>query len=173
MEPSQFDELTKALATSTSRRQALKTIAATTIGGILGLGGFGTAFAKCKPVGGKCHDARQCCSGLVCQNGTCVSPCKANGGTCSVNSQCCSGNCSNGICCASGRVGLCNGTCAIPCSDNSQCPSNSACFADTSGGSYCSTFSNNGMTCSTDCDCTTTGTYCFNGTPSPVCSFVA
>ena len=42
MEPNTFDELTKALATATSRRQALKTIAAATIGGVLGLGGIGT-----------------------------------------------------------------------------------------------------------------------------------
>lgn len=34
MEPSKFDELTKALATSTSRRQALKAIAATALGGL-------------------------------------------------------------------------------------------------------------------------------------------
>jgi hypothetical protein len=39
MEPSKFDELTKALATSTSRRQALKTIAATTIGSLPDLAG--------------------------------------------------------------------------------------------------------------------------------------
>src|SRR5258706_11950779 len=38
MGPSKFDELTKLLATSTSRRQALKAITATTIGGVLGLG---------------------------------------------------------------------------------------------------------------------------------------
>jgi acyl-CoA synthetase (AMP-forming)/AMP-acid ligase II len=44
MESSRFDELTKALATSTSRRQALKTIAATTLGSILGLSGLGTAL---------------------------------------------------------------------------------------------------------------------------------
>ncbi len=37
MDPSRFDELTKALATATSRRQTLKTIAAATLGGILGL----------------------------------------------------------------------------------------------------------------------------------------
>jgi hypothetical protein len=50
MEPYRFDELTKALATSTSRRQALKTIAATTLAGLLGLSGIDTAFAK-----PKCH----------------------------------------------------------------------------------------------------------------------
>jgi hypothetical protein len=91
MEPSKFDELTKALATATSRRQALKTIAATTIGGILGLAGIGTAFAKCHDPGHNCEENSTCCSqncciaagqregvccasGQTCQNGTCVSP---------------------------------------------------------------------------------------------------
>ena len=45
MEPTRFDELTKVLATPTTRRQALRAIAATTMGGLLGLGGLGTAFA--------------------------------------------------------------------------------------------------------------------------------
>lgn len=36
MDSSRFDDLTKALATATSRRQALKTLAATTLGGIRG-----------------------------------------------------------------------------------------------------------------------------------------
>src|SRR5438105_1546419 len=124
MEPSRFDELTKTLATATSRRQALKTIAATTLGGILGLGGIGTAFAKpkCHRPGLGCDTNSKCCSNLccngiccasgqVCQNGTCVT-CTGNGGTCSGDGDCCSGNCSKGICCGSGQVSLCNGTCA-------------------------------------------------------------
>jgi hypothetical protein len=63
MEPSQFDELTKALATATSRRQAIKAIAATTHGSVLGLAGVGTALAKCKQDGEKCRHDHQCCSG--------------------------------------------------------------------------------------------------------------
>ncbi len=47
MQPSNFDfdELTKALASSTSRRQALKTIVTASVGALLGLGGVSTAFA--------------------------------------------------------------------------------------------------------------------------------
>src|SRR6266436_7598071 len=103
MEPTKFDELTKALATSTSRRQALKTIAATTLGGILGLGGIGTVFARCKGVYSKCNHDNQCCSGVccngtccngICQNGQCV--CVPSGGTCNIDhpEACCSRNCS-------------------------------------------------------------------------------
>src|SRR5690348_2995232 len=67
MEPSRFDDLTKALATATSRRQALKTFAATTIGGILGLAGIENVFAKgkpCTPNGKRCNAKTKCCSGF-------------------------------------------------------------------------------------------------------------
>jgi hypothetical protein len=101
MDSTRFDDLTKALATATSRRQALKTIAATTLGSILGLAGIGTAFAKCHDAGHNCEENSTCCShlcctaagqtegvccanGLVCQNGTCVTP-KGNP-TCLCNS---------------------------------------------------------------------------------------
>ena len=88
MDPSKFDDMTKAMATSTSRRQALKTIAATTLGGILGLGGIGTAFAKptCKPNGHGCGTNKQCCSGFCDQTtGTCACP----PGTTDLNGTCC------------------------------------------------------------------------------------
>ena len=72
MESTRFDDLTKALATATSRRQALKAIVATIIGGLLGLDSTGTAFAKCHPEGHPCDENSTCCS-KVCQNGVCVS----------------------------------------------------------------------------------------------------
>jgi hypothetical protein len=91
MDSSKFDAFTKALATAPSRRHALKTIVASTLGAMLGLGGIGTAFAKCHPAGHPCEENSTCCSqlcciaagqtegvccdtGQVCQNGTCVSP---------------------------------------------------------------------------------------------------
>ena len=46
MDPIRFDDLTRALATATSRRQALKTITATALGGLLGLGGIGTGLRE-------------------------------------------------------------------------------------------------------------------------------
>jgi hypothetical protein len=73
MEPSKFDELTKTLATSTSRRQALKTIAATTLGGLLALAGIGTAFRNnCRSMGAKCEHTKQCCPPSVCFGGFCI-----------------------------------------------------------------------------------------------------
>ena len=69
MESNKFDELTKTLATSTSRRQALKTLAATALGGLLGASSIGTAFAAsptCVSGGHRCTSTSQCCPGLSC-----------------------------------------------------------------------------------------------------------
>ncbi len=138
MEPSRFDELTKALATSTSRRQALKAIAATALGSILGLGGIGTALANCKPNGYGCNIRTQCCSGQ-CQHGTCCS--SQEGTTCSVDRDCCSGTCCQGVCCGSGQVCLSNGSCATPCpAFGGPCSGScgaGTCGLDISGGQYC------------------------------------
>jgi hypothetical protein len=75
MKPNLFDDLTKALATAPSRRQALKAIGAA-VGGALGLSRFGIAFAdNCRRLGQPCetgHSGKECCSGLMCQNGRCV-----------------------------------------------------------------------------------------------------
>jgi hypothetical protein len=85
MGSTKFDELSKALATATSRRQVFKTLVATTLGGLLGLAGIGTAFAKCHNAGHECEE----------------------------NSTCCSEVCCNSVCCASGQI-CCNGTCCDP-----------------------------------------------------------
>ena len=69
MDATRFDDLTKALATSTSRRVALKAIGAA-LGGALGLSSIGTAFAMCQPFRHACGGNKQCCSNVCC-NGTC------------------------------------------------------------------------------------------------------
>jgi len=46
MNPSNFDELTKALANSSSRRHALRLIVTTAVGGLLGLTSVSTAFGR-------------------------------------------------------------------------------------------------------------------------------
>ncbi len=145
MDTHRFDELTKAVATATSRRQALKTIAATALGSILGLGGIGTAFAKCKPNGIGCNINSQCCSGGCCR-GTCtdlssnLSNCGSCGHACR-SDQVCSG----GMCvCPSGSQ-ECNGTC---CNTSDHLCSNGTC-----------------QPCVSQCDetCSDTGPYCCPG----------
>src|SRR5947209_1192290 len=144
MDPMRFDELTKALATSTSRRQALRRI-----GGILG----GTALAGLFPglasastsacahfcnavFGADTPAADQCISDAAHHKGLCYTCgpassggtkpicCPENGsGQCTSYSTatCCgsSATCLGGSCCANANV--CGSTClATPC-DASQC----------------------------------------------------
>ncbi len=107
MEPSQFDELTKSLATPTSRRQAIRRIAAGALGGLLAIAGIGgTALAsKCPPgltdCGGKCVDTKKDPN---------------NCGTC--GTKCQSGLCVNGLCCPVGAVDCHNSCCSFTCCNN-------------------------------------------------------
>ncbi len=138
MEPTKFDELTKALATATSRRQALKTIAATTIGGILGLASIGSAFAKptCKPSGHGCGSNKQCCSG-VCDQTTIKCACPP------------------------GTTELCNGTCATNCL-STGCSTGCNCVQDAAVGNFYCAQGAATQGCSSDCDCPN-GQMCING----------
>ncbi len=188
MEPSRFDDLTKALATSTSRRHALKTIAATALGSILGLGGIGTAFANCKPNGIGCNTNSQCCSGGCC-HGTCTdlgttSNCGTCGHRCASGQGCCNGTCtdlntiqncgscgnvcpagqmcSDGQCvCPLGRTKLCNGTCATNCL-STGCSNGCNCVQDAAVGNFYCAQGAATQGCSSDCDCPS-GQMCING----------
>ena len=81
-----LDDLARDLATSTSRRQALRVLAAAA-GGLLSLGGAVPAVAerRCRRVGEKCKQSTDCCvgtccggvccaDGQICQQGRCVDP---------------------------------------------------------------------------------------------------
>ena len=127
MESSRFDQLTKALATATSRRQALKAIGAT-MGGILGLSGTGIAFAKCKGIGVKCSQSKECCLGFCDPNTfTCTCPL----GTVLCNGSCVSTICPDGQtfdsntcqCTCSGGLTACGGTCTDTSNDPNNCGS--------------------------------------------------
>src|SRR5260370_2095683 len=82
MNPTSFDEFTKACATAVSRRQSLKILAATAAGGLLWLNPLGPAFAHDDGAcgGGNCPpEAPVCCPG----GGTCRPPylvCRGSGG---------------------------------------------------------------------------------------------
>nr|HET6905097.1 hypothetical protein [Ktedonobacteraceae bacterium] len=182
MNPTTFDDLTKALATSTSRRQALKAIAATTIGGILALSGIGTVLAKptCKPNGHGCGTNKQCCNGYCDPTrSTCGCPPGTTqlNGTCCPNDQVCgsicgcppSQVCSGGVCgCPPGTTMLCNGTCAVSCS-SSGCPGSCGCAASlNTGETLCSQPGGSLSRCNTDCDCKT-GEWCLTGNGQGEC----
>lgn len=94
MASSHFDNLTRSLAASTSRRQTLKAIFVGALGGALGLSGLSTALARadCSSKGSICHSNSECCS-QDCYKGKCN--CKPKGAVCNFidGRDCCSGNC--------------------------------------------------------------------------------
>ncbi len=126
MEPSRFDELTKALATATSRRQALRRIAGM-LGGTVLAGLFpGLALADNSACAHFCADvfgadtpaAGQCTSDAAHHKGLCYSCGPASpGGTkpicCPENSSGYCTNYSSAICCTSGQTCQ-NGQCVNP-----------------------------------------------------------
>ena len=141
MQPSNFDELTKALAATRSRRHALKLIVTTSVGGLLGLTSISTVFGKrgpkCHRNGLGCDRDNDCCSGYCNPHGKCaVPPCVPAGGNCSTVNNCCSpGICCNGVCCGSGQTCVNNTTCCATanvcgttcCSSGRTCVNGSCC----------------------------------------------
>ena len=168
MDPSKFDVFTKALATATSRRQALKAIGAT-VGGILGLGGAGTALAKCAGIGAKCSQSSQCCLGY-CNPSTFTCSCPSGtvpcGGTC-VSNVCPDGqvfNTSTCQCVCPTGLTECSGTCTNTSSDpnncgscGNHCPPDAACVNGTCQCSLGTTMCN-GICTNTSTDVNNCGT---------------
>jgi hypothetical protein len=127
---------------------------------------YNCSTCKCECPSGQVACGSQCCSG-TCVNGTCIAECVSNGGSCDADGECCSGNCSNGFCCASGRVGLSNGTCAMPCPTGSGCVA--GCTCDTgSSGNYCGT-PGSGTPCNDDDSECPTGEFCARGHCTAAC----
>src|SRR5216684_1915216 len=158
MHPSNFDELAKVLASSTSRRHALRTIVTASVGSFFGLGGIRSVFGSnrncaqwCAQVfGPNTPAANQCTSDGAHHKGLCI--------TCpnsvSPSSVCCvrnSGYCSSysgAHCCASGQTCQ-NGQCVTPCTAaGGNCTVNTCC----SPGLCC-----NGICCSSGQTCLSSG----------------
>src|SRR5215470_10378428 len=125
MNPTKFDELTKELAKSTSRRQALRTIVTASIGGVVGLGAIRSVFGAggnsfcdqwCHAVFGQTRAAGKCTSDAAHGVGLCVT---------------CGEIAPADICCVRDTNGFCvGGTVADTCGcDSSQCQT-----CDTSNG---------------------------------------
>ena len=149
-----FDELARGLANgSISRRKAIKFIAATTLGGILGLSGIGTAFAKNKT-------CAQWCAAVFGANtpaaGRCTSDAAHGTGLCS---SCTTATLPSSVCCTRNSSGNCisySGA-SCPC-DSSQCLT-----CDSSTGTCVGTCTS-GQTCQAGTCCTSNGGTCTGGT---------
>src|SRR5215471_8237473 len=94
-----FDELTKSLAQSATRREALKKFGIGLAG--MALACFGLAqraeAGNCIATGSPCRHSAPCCSDYCGSNGYCA--CKPSGMVCTSDGQCCTGRCdSNGVC---------------------------------------------------------------------------
>jgi len=169
MNSSRFDELTKALARPTSRRQALKGALGALVGGVVAtflpgraaLADTSACAHFCDSVfGADTPAAMQCISDAAHHKGLCFSCGPASpGGTQSI---CCptngSGTCSSyssATCCASGHL-CCSGT----------CPSGGVCSGTTcvcpSGQTNCGGTCVNEQTDNNNCG--SCGTVCSNGT---------
>ena len=164
MNPTKFDELTKELAKSTSRRQALRTIVTASIGGVVGLGAIRSVFGAggnsfcdqwCHAVFGQTRAAGKCTSDAAHGVGLCV--------TCGTVAPA-------DICCARGSDGFCiGGTVAATCAcDSTQCQTCDATTGTCVGCPPGQTCQNGQCGCSNPGTCNTgytqcDGTDCFCG----------
>ena len=176
MNPSKFDELTKELAKSTSRRHALKTILTASVGGVVGLGAIRSLFGAnggnsfcahwCHAVFGETPAAGKCTSDAAHGRGLCVTCGNvAPPDICCVrdsNGFCVGGTIVAGCFCDSTQCQTCDsttGTC-VGCPPGQTCQ-NGQCSGGCSGG-VCGTYTNcdNSDTCF--CGLTTEGgSVCF------------
>ena len=88
MSDEKLDELSKALATTTSRRQMLKVLAATAAGGVLTFVGAREAgAARCRRVGQPCRANFECCD-FFCPPDTGRCACRPGENLCSKTRRC-------------------------------------------------------------------------------------
>ena len=157
----EFDQLTRTLSTTTSRRQALKIFGLATVGGVASLVGAGTAGAagRCFQGGHGCREHSECCSNFCdpltaecgCQPGTfmcastgiCVGPCPTgqvfNATTCECE-------------CPPNTIPV-NGTC---CANPLQCGSSSDCCS----GFRCDPKTGTCIPCTNPLQCKNSGECC-------------
>ena len=162
MQAKNFDELTKALAATQSRRHALKVIATASLGGLFGLAGIRSVFGSNK-------NCAKWCAQVFGPNtsaaGQCTSQAAHGTGLCST----CGNVAPSSICCVRNTSGYCNGTSVAACCASGQhCCSGtcSECCAnsDCTNGNTCG--SNNTCVCGSGAGCAGSNT-CLNGSCCP------
>jgi hypothetical protein len=133
MEEQRFEELTRLIATKTSRRQVLKVLAGATVGGLVGsrlspvlAAGAGNCARYCNQIFGEDTAATtQCIRDSKRGTGLCYTcgPASTGGGTpCGPTSGGYYTSYSSTTCCSGSTPACSNGTCAAPCVQNGQQP---------------------------------------------------
>jgi hypothetical protein len=176
MNPSNFDELTKALASSSSRRHALRLIVTTAVGGLFGLTSISTAFGrnplrtktnKPSPPPGNSNCAKWCAQVFGPNTpaaGQCTSDAAKGRGLCAT----CGTRNPSSICCVRNNRGFCNGTAGACCSGGQTpcfgCPSGQTCTSTGCCMPNCSATHNCGDDgCGGSCGTCTSPDTCVNG----------
>src|SRR5437763_8243688 len=140
MQPTKFDELTKALASATSRRHALRTIVTASIGSFFGLGGIRSVFGA---VSGSNTNCAKWCAQVFGPNTSAASKCTSdaahNKGPCKQ----CPSTPPSSICCVRNSHGYCSSYTGANCCASNQICHNGVCGPCFMAGNNCST--------STDC----------------------
>src|SRR5581483_10870025 len=135
MQGEAFDNLSRALAETTSRRQALKILASATLGVLVGSRSERARAASCAHGGESCKSASECCSGLTCQRGVCCGQAGA------ATPFCCDGLVVDNFsltCVACGTAGTPCGQFAKSCCPGLVCNSTSGtCTHCKTGGASC------------------------------------
>src|SRR4051812_38048732 len=140
MDESQFDALSRAVATGHSRRRLTRLLGGLALSGPLLLGGGIGISAKHKHHKKHKHHAPTAPPSPPPPPPPPIDPCqglKANGSSCTQSSECCSGNCFNALCAE--RVLSCAGT---PCTPPANGCAGTTCCGDPaffSAGSSCCT----------------------------------
>ena len=126
MQASNFDELTKALATTRSRRHALRLILTASVGSLFGLTSVGTAFGRHRsklsvpsgPTGNS--NCAKVCAAVFGANTSAAGQCTSDGahgrGLCSR----CGNAVPSSICCVRNTSGFCSGSSAATCPCNAN-----------------------------------------------------
>jgi Stigma-specific protein, Stig1 len=121
MHDDRFDNLTRRLANSMSRRGALRIVGAGAAAAVAAaLFGRATGFAQTCTNNGDCpHPGSHCCNGTCVDTKTDPNNCGRCGNTCGTNETCTEGKCTTSSC-PSGQT-LCNAVCVSTATDVNNC----------------------------------------------------
>jgi hypothetical protein len=131
----QFDDLTRMLASATSRRVTLKALASMVGGSLLSLVGIqeASALGRCRLVGQPCRQGGECCS-FFCDPASARCVCPPGSNVCQRTRQCVS--CPPGM---TFNASTCQCDCpagTTVCGSNACCASSAQC-CNSSGYSFC------------------------------------